>query len=79
MHKAQYLDIHVQKLKPMVEKTPLLYCIFYGEVTGSTFLRGNVHYFTRQLSFDGSAQLMWAVVKMAYANMANETTGSDNR
>jgi hypothetical protein len=79
MYEAQYFDKHVQKLKPMVAETPLLCCIFYNEVTGSTFLSGNVPYFIRQLSFDSCAQLMWAVAKMAYANNVNETIGSDNR
>jgi hypothetical protein len=79
MYEAHCFDTHVQKLKPMVSETPLLCCIFYSEVTGSILLRVNVAYFTRELSFDSSAQLTWAVAKMAYINNVNETTGSDNR
>jgi hypothetical protein len=74
MYEAQYFDIHVQKVKPMVAETPLLCCIFYSGVTESTLLRENVPYFTRKPSFDLSAQLMWAVAKMTYANKANEKT-----
>jgi len=51
MYEAQYFDIHVQKLKPIVVESPLLCRIIYSEVRGSTFLRGNVPYSTRQLSF----------------------------
>jgi len=75
MHEAQYTRTCTET-QADGSRNPT---IFYSEVTGSTYLRGNVHYFNRQLSFDGSAQLMWVVVKMAYANMANKTTESDNR
>jgi hypothetical protein len=81
MYKTQCFDIHVQKLKPMVAETLLLYyavSLIVRLEEGHSLEEMSLILSDSYHSAGSSAQLMWVVAKIFYANKAIETTESDN-